>query len=131
MASIYKESSIDVAAETAWAALRTPGDADKAFAPVVSESKLDDDMRTVRFGNGLVICERILDIDDERRRVSYSAVNAAGMLFHHASMQIFDAGPNRCRFVWITDFHPKEIAGNLAPLIDQGTAALKKNLEKS
>ena len=131
MASIYKELSIEVAAETAWAALRAVGDAEKAFAPVLSESKLDDDMRTVKFANGLIICERILDVDEGRRRVAYSAVNAAGILFHHASMQIFDAGPNRCRFVWITDFHPKEIAGNLAPLIEQGTAALKKNLEKS
>jgi hypothetical protein len=129
MASIYKELSIDVAADKAWAALRAVGDADNAFAPVVAESKLDADMRTVRFGNGLVICERILDIDDARRRVAYSAVNAAGILFHHASMQIFDAGPNRCRFVWITDFHPNEIAGNLAPLIEQGSAALKNNLE--
>ena len=131
MASIYKESSIDVAAEAAWAALRAAGDAAKAFAPVVAESTLDDDMRTVRFGNGLVISERILDIDDRRRRIAYSAVNAAGMQFHHASMQIFEDGPNRCRFVWITDFHPKEAAGNLTALIDQGTVALKKNLEKS
>jgi hypothetical protein len=131
MASIYKELSIDVAAQTAWAALRAVGDAAKAFTPVVADSRLDGDTRTIRFGNGLVISERILDIDDGRRRVAYSAVNAAGMLFHHASMQIVEDGPNRCRFVWITDFHPQEIAGNLAPLIDQGTAALKKNLEKS
>ncbi|HJP61216.1 MAG TPA: SRPBCC family protein, partial [Gemmatimonadaceae bacterium] len=101
------------------------------FAPVVSESKLDDDMRTVRFGNGLVISERILDVDDGRRRVAYSAVNASGIQFHHASMQVFDIGANRCRFVWITDFHPKEVTGNLSGLIEQGAAALKQNLEKS
>jgi len=51
------------------------------------------------------------------------------MTYHHASMQVLDAGPGRCVFVWITDFLPPEIAGNLAPLIQQGAKALKANLE--
>jgi len=51
------------------------------------------------------------------------------MAYHHATMQTVDAGPGRCRFVWITDFLPGEIRGNLAPLIEQGSMALKNNLE--
>ena len=53
------------------------------------------------------------------------------MLYHHASMQVVDAGPGRCRFVWITDFLPREIEGNLTPLIEQGANALKNNLENA
>jgi hypothetical protein len=51
------------------------------------------------------------------------------MTYHHASMEVGDAGPGRCRFVWITDFLPKEIGGSLTGLIEQGATALKASLE--
>ena len=79
----------------------------------------------------MVLQERILDVDDERRRMAYSALDAPGTTYHHASMEVVDAGPGRCRFVWVTDFLPPDIAGNLKPLIEQGAKALKKNLEAS
>ena len=44
-------------------------------------------------------------------------------------MRIVDAAPNRCQVVWITDFLPREISGNLTPLIEHGGKALKSNLE--
>jgi hypothetical protein len=42
---------------------------------------------------------------------------------------VLDAGPQRCRFVWFTDFLPLETRGNIEPLIDAGSNALKQNLE--
>lgn len=94
-----------------------------------SEQQLDGDTRTVKFANGMVVQERILDVDDKRRRVAYSALNGPGMTYLHSSMQVLDTGPGRCLFVWITEFLPPEVAGNLAPLIEQGAKALKANLE--
>jgi hypothetical protein len=129
MASIHKQLAVDVGAEQAWAALRLVGEPHKLFAPVLADAKLEGDLRTVTFANGMVVQERILDVDDERRRVAYSAVNGPGMTYHHASMQLLDAGPERCLFVWITDFLPSEIAGTIAPLIEHGAKALKTNLE--
>jgi hypothetical protein len=130
MASIYKELAIEVSPAQAWAALRRVGDAHRLFAPVLVHAQLDDDVRTVRFANGMVLQERILDVDDERRRVAYTALNGPGMTYHHASMQVVDAGSQRCLFVWITDFLPREMSDNLTPLIEQGTRALKGNLER-
>jgi Polyketide cyclase / dehydrase and lipid transport len=129
MASIYKQLAVDVNADKAWAHLRLVGDAHKLFAPVLVDAQLNGDTRTVRFANGMVVRECILDIDEKRRRVAYTVLDGPGMAYHHASMQILDAGPGRCFFVWITDFLPQEIAGNLAPLIEQGSSALKSNLE--
>jgi hypothetical protein len=129
MASIYKELAIEVSPEQAWAALRRVGAAHRLFAPVLVDAQLDGDVRTVRFTNGMVLQEHILDIDDERHRVAYTVLNSPAMTYHHASMQIVAAGPNRCQFVWITDFLPREISGNLTPLIEQGAKALKSNLE--
>jgi hypothetical protein len=129
MASIREQVVVDVSAEKAWAFVRRVGDAHKLFAPVLADAQLDGDTRTVRFANGMVVHERILDVDDERRRVSYTAIDVPGMAYHHASMQIVEGGPGRCLFVWITDFLPNEIDGHLRPLIEQGAKALKANLE--
>ena len=65
-----------------------------------------------------------------RRRMAYSAVDAPGLTYHHASMQIVEDGPGRCVFVWITDFLPAEAGDTIMPLIEQGARALKNNLEK-
>lgn len=129
MASIHKEVTVEVGADRAWAALRRVSDAHKLFAPVLVDARLDDDVRTVRFANGMVVRERILDVDEDRRRVAYSAMDAPGMSYHHASMQILDDGPGRCRFVWITDFLPPDVGASIAPLIEHGAKALKSNLE--
>lgn len=131
MASIQKSIEIKRGAEQAWAALRVVGNAHQLFAPVLADAELDGDVRTARFANGMVVHERILDIDEKTRRVAYTVVDGPGMSYHHASMQIVDAGEDRCKFVWITDFLPAEAGPVLAPLIDYGTTSLKANLERS
>jgi len=129
MASIRKQLEVEVDAAKAWEALRSVGDADKAFRPVLVGAQLDRDMRTATFSNGMVVHERILDVDNENRRVAYAATDAPGVAYHHASMEVIDRGPGRCRFVWITDVFPPEAAPMIAPLVDAGAQALKSNLE--
>ena len=131
MASIHHEVEVNVAAEKAWAALRHVAEPHRLFDPVLSDAELEGDTRTVRFANGMVVQERILDVDDDHRRVAYSVLDGPGMAYHHASMQVVEAGPGRCRFIWITDFLPPEIRGTIAPLVEAGGKALKTNLEAS
>lgn len=131
MASIRKEIVIDTGVEPAWAALRRVGEPHTLFAPVLTGARMADDVRTVTFANGMIVHERILDVDDERRRVAYVVLDAPGLTYHHASMQMEIAGPGRCMFVWTTDFLPAEAAASLQPLIDQGADALKRNLERA
>ena len=131
MASIHRRVHVQVDCETAWAALRRVGDAAELFAPVLVGADLDGDTRTARFANGMCVRERILDVNDQIHRVAYTVLDGPGMSYHHASMQVVEDGPGRCEFIWITDFLPPEIAEALTPLIDQGSAALKTNLERS
>ena len=131
MASIRMETVIDTGIETAWDALRRVGEPHTLFAPVLTDARIEGDVRAVHFANGMVVHERILDVDEERRRVAYVGLDAPGLTYHHASMQLDVAGPGRCAFVWITDFLPAEAAANLQPLIDQGSEALKRNLENA
>ncbi len=129
MASIHHEVAVEVGVDKAWAALRRVGDAPVLFAPVLVGGEIQGDVRTVRFANGMVVRERIIAVDDERRRVAFTALDVPGMTYHHSSMQVVEVGNGRCRFIWITDFLPQEMDRNLMPLIEAGGKALKSNLE--
>ena len=130
MASIHIECPVGVSADTAWGALRRVGEPDRLFAPVLTAAELHGDTRTVHFQNGLVLHEKVLDVDAGRRRVAYSALDSPGLTYHHASMEILDEGPGRCRFVWVTDFLPEGAGSGLQPLIQAGADALRANLER-
>ncbi|MGY4827672.1 SRPBCC family protein [Sphaerotilaceae bacterium SBD11-9] len=129
MASIHQEITIDVPARQLWSALREVGALHTRIAVgFVTDCRLDGEARTVTFANGLVVRELILDVDDERRRVAWSATG--GRLSHHnASMQVFDEGAQRCRAVWSADLLPHAMAPAVAGMIAQGLAAMKKTLE--
>jgi hypothetical protein len=88
-------------------------------------------IRTVTFANGMVAHERIVDVDDANRRVVYSALDVPGLSYHHASMQILDAGKGKTRFLWTTDVLPADAVAAVEPLVEQGTQALKANLERT
>jgi hypothetical protein len=84
----------------------------------------------VTFANGVVARELIVDLDDDARRLAWSAVG--GRLTHHnASVQVFDEGIAACRLVWIADLLPHAMAPAIAAMIDQGLQAMKKALESA
>ncbi|MEO3434250.1 SRPBCC family protein [Inquilinus sp. CAU 1745] len=128
MASIWWEEPVAVSAEVAWNALRRTGEAHRLFSPVLADGAMDGDVRVVTFANGMVVRERIVDVDEERRRLSYSVM---GDLFDHhsGSMQIVPVDEGRCRFVWVSDFLPDERRAVVLPLVEQGSRALAENLE--
>ena len=96
----------------------------------VTDCRLDGDTRVVTFGNGMTVRERIVDIDDTQRRVVWSAVGEP-FTHHNASVQAFAEGADRTRLVWIADLLPNELETQIATMIDQGMAAMKRTLERS
>jgi len=130
MASIHQETLIDARPEDVWAALRDVGALHTRLVPgFVVDTKLEDGARIVTFGNGMVVRELIVDVCDETRRVAWSVVG--GRFTHHnASAQVFDDGTGRTRFVWIADLLPHEIAGDIRALIVQGSAVIKRTMER-
>jgi hypothetical protein len=128
MTSIRRDIPLDVPAATAWAMLADVGAAHRPFAGVLSDCRLDGDVRTVTFANGAALRERIIDIDPAAMRVAY-AVIGSGFEHHSASMQIVPDGDRRCRFVWVSDFLPEAKRAVVEPLVDAGCAALKRVLE--
>ena len=128
MATIWWEEPVAVGAEAAWSALREVGLAYRLFAPVLVDGTIDGNVRTVRFADGLTVDEKIIAIDEARRRVAYTVLG--DMFEHHsASMQVVPVDDASCRFVWISDFLPDAMAETVRPLVEQGSRALAKNIE--
>jgi Polyketide cyclase / dehydrase and lipid transport len=129
MAAIRKEISIDVPAAAVWDALRDfPGLHRRLAAGFALEVRMDGGDRLVTFFTGTVLRERLVDLDDHRRRLSWTIVD--GPYSHHsASAQVFADGPGRSRFVWIADLLPDEAAAPTSEMMDLGIRAVKATLE--
>ena len=129
MASIRREMVLQAASGAVWAAVRDIGRIHERLCPgFVVDTVLEEGARLVTFGNGMVVREVIIDLDDAAQRLVWSA-RSERLAHHNASMQIFDMGDGRCRAVWIADLLPNEAAAPVAAMIDQGMAAMKETLE--
>jgi Polyketide cyclase / dehydrase and lipid transport len=131
MASIHKEIVVEASAEAVWSAVRDVGAIHTRLArQFVVDTRLDGDSRVVTFAGGIVVRERIVDVDDRARRLAYSVVEGRPT-HHNASIQVFPDGSGRSRIVWIADLLPDDIAGLIGGMMEQGCAAMKNTLEQS
>jgi carbon monoxide dehydrogenase subunit G len=129
MASIRKEVLIQAPPETVWDAIRDYGAVHQRVAPgFVVDARLDGDDRVVTFFNGLVIREVLVDLDDESRRLVYSAIGGSAE-HHNASFQVLDGDAEGSRVIWIADFLPHDLAEYISAMMDQGAKAMKQTLE--
>jgi carbon monoxide dehydrogenase subunit G len=129
MACIYREITVAVPAHFAWEAVKDVGAVHTRLARgFVTATELQDGERTVTFANGFQVRERIVDVNDELRRLSYSAVG--GRTTHHnASVQVFAIDEGHSRLLWITDLLPDEIRPAIAQMVEYGAQAIKQTLE--
>ena len=130
MASIRKEIQTNASPEQVWAALRDVGALHTRLVPgFVVDTRLEPGERIVTFGNGMVIREPIIDVNDEWRRVAWSAIG--GPLTHYnASAQVLADANNRTSVVWIADLLPNEAADQINLMMEQGMTVMKTTLDK-
>ena len=113
MASIRKEIVIDASAECVWDALRDWGGLHVRLVPgFATDARLDGEDRIVTFANGSVLRERLVDLDDDARRLVWSVVEEP-YTHHNAAAQVFADGADRSVFVWIADLLPS--SSSVAP----------------
>lgn len=125
MASIRREVLLHAPILQVWDALRDVGALHTRLVPgFVVDTKLEDGARIVTFGNGLVVKELIVDIDEQQKRVSWSAIGTQ-LTHHNASFQLFEEAADQTRGVWIADLLPHGAAPNIAKMIEEGLAAMK------
>jgi carbon monoxide dehydrogenase subunit G len=129
MASVSKEVVIEARPEEVWDALRDWGAVHERLVPgFVVDAKLDGEDRIVTFFNGLTAREQLIDVDEDARRLVWSAAGES-LTHHNASAQVFNAGDARTRFVWVADLLPHAAATTVGEMMERGTAVLKRTLE--
>jgi hypothetical protein len=130
VASIYKEILTNAKPEDAWAAMRDVGALHTRLVPgFVVDTRLEPGIRIVTFGNGMIAREPIITIDEGAHRVVWSAVGGRST-HYNASTQVFADSAGKTRIVWIADFLPDTLAGDIANAMDQGVADMKKTLDR-
>jgi hypothetical protein len=129
MASIRKEIAIDASPEEVWAAVRDWGALHERLVPgFVLDTRLDGEDRIVTFFNGTALRERLIDLDDEARRLVWSVIDGP-YTHHNGSVQVLPDGEDGAWFIWVADLLPDELATRTAELMQQGTKVAKKTLE--
>lgn len=130
MASIRKAIATRARPNQVWAALRDVGALHTRLVPgFVTDTRLEPGARIVTFANGMVVRERIVTIDEDERRVVWSAVG--GSLTHHnGSAQVIPEAGGGSRVVWIADFLPDAAAAAIDAMMALGMAAMQQALDR-
>jgi len=132
MATVVREIGIDVAAGTCWDAVRDFGALGERLAPgfVTDVQMVGARERQVTFFTGSVAREYLVGSDDAMMRLAYAVTESPlGSSHMNAAVQVIADGDARCRFVWITDVLPDELADRVAALMDRGLDAIKTTLQ--
>ncbi len=129
MSTLHKEVVIKAPSEVVWDAVRDLGALHTRLVPgFVVDTKLDGDARVVTFGNGMILREPILSLDDERHRLAWAA--EGGPMTHYNAVLEVIADGGETRVVWTTDLLPHELAGTLGDMQDQALSVMKRTLER-
>ena len=130
MATIRKNIEVNASAERVLDVVRDIGAIHTRFVPgLVVDTKLEPGARVVTFANSVVVRELIVDVNDDLRRLAYSAVGGVAQ-HHNASFEVVAIDANRTRLVWTTDVLPDAAAAAITPLIEKGSQIIRETLER-
>jgi hypothetical protein len=130
VASIRRETVVDVPIEDVWDAVRDYGALHERLAPgFATDTRLEGEDRIVTFLNGTVVRERLISLSDEERRLVWTIVDGP-WTHHNGSVELrAEGGGNRTRFVWTTDIPPHETGEATVPLAEQSMEVIRKTLK--
>jgi Polyketide cyclase / dehydrase and lipid transport len=131
MATLHKEIHIVARPELIWDAARDIGALHTRLVPgfVVNTQLEGKDARIVTFGNGLVVRELIVSVDDARRRLAWTA--SGGRTTHYNAVLEVLADRAGTRVVWTIDLLPDEMAEPIAAMQESGLTAMKATFERA
>jgi hypothetical protein len=119
-------------AATAWDAVRDFAAVhERVAAGFVTASRLDGGDRIVTFDTGAEARERLIDLDDERRRLVYSVVESSLDFVHHqASVEVVTASGrgSGSHLVWTADLLPGTLRPVIEAMMARGASAIARTL---
>jgi polyketide cyclase/dehydrase/lipid transport protein len=126
MTTLRRDIDLDITPEEAWGALRDFGALhERLVRGFVTTCESDGHERVITFANGLTVRELLVGIDDEHRRLAYAIVD--GFVHYQGTAEIVPLGQT-CRFVWHVDLLPDERADDVATMMAQGAAAIRRTM---
>ena len=129
MATLHKEIHVEARPEAIWNAARDIGALHTRLVPgFVVNTQLEGNARIVTFGNGMVVRELIISVDDHRRRLAWTAIG--GRTTHYNAVLEVLADGSGARVVWTIDLLPDEMAEPVATMQENGLAAMKETFER-
>jgi carbon monoxide dehydrogenase subunit G len=128
MATLHDSVHIAASADAIWDAARDVGALHTRLVPgFVVDTQLEGSVRRVTFGNGQVVREPIVTIDDERRRLVWTT--RGGKTTHYNAVLEVRSDGAGSRVTWTIDLLPDELASAIQGMQQQALAAMKKNFE--
>ena len=129
MATVRKEILTQARPEQVWDAIRDIGALHTRLVPgFVVATRVEPDARIVTFANGVTVREPIVTLDDAAMRLVWS-VEGLPTTHYNASAQVV-AGDDATRVVWIADFLPDGMAGEIDAAMDAGAKAMAAALAR-
>jgi Polyketide cyclase / dehydrase and lipid transport len=130
MGSLCKEIVTRAGPDDVWSAIRDIGALHTRLVPgFVTDTRLAPGARIVTFGNGMVLREPIVAVDDDARRLVWSA-EGGPFTHYNASLQVFAECGGAARVVWIADFLPDEVADNQQAAMEAALRIMKATLDR-
>jgi len=130
MATIRSEITTRAPVSEVWSAVRDIGALHTRLVPgFVVDTKLEAGARIVTFANGMVVREPIVTLDDEARRLVWTAEGGRAR-HYNAAVQVSELDGGLTSVVWTADFLPEDIAGALGQMIEAGMAAMQQALDR-
>jgi Polyketide cyclase / dehydrase and lipid transport len=128
MALITIDTGVAASADHVWDALRDWGALHERLAPGFAVATVvDGSDRLVTFFNGVTLRERILEVDDDQRRLVWSIVD--GPYSQHKGTAEVRATDDGALFSWTAEVAPDETAARTREMMERGSAAIKAALE--
>jgi carbon monoxide dehydrogenase subunit G len=125
MTSIAVEVNTDAAPAAAWDAIRDIGGLHALVPGFVVATELVPGGRRVTFGNGTIVVEPIVSLNEDLRRLVWTVQGGSlGLVHYNGAVQVFAREIGGSRVVWVTDVLPDEAAIPIGAMMREGADAM-------
>jgi hypothetical protein len=126
MTTVAVEVTTDASPSAVWDVIRDIGSLHTRLVPgFVLATELVPGGRRVTFANGLVVVEPIVCMNDDLRRLVWTAHGGSPYITHYnAAAQVYPREIGGSRVVWTADVLPHEAAEQIATMMKAGASAM-------
>jgi hypothetical protein len=132
MTSVAVEVLTEASPTDVWDAIRDIGALHTRLVPgfVVATERVPGGRR-VTFANGMVVTEPIVSLNDDLRRLVWTAQGGPpGLTHYNGAVQVFPREVGGSRVVWMADVLPDEAAAPMGTMMSEGAAAMNTALAR-